>query len=144
AAARARGRAPRRPGGGPAGRPAPARPARCARRARTSPDEVDGDLLLDDLLAGPGFGQRSGLLGPGRLGLHLRLVLRLADVPLLLRLGDEGQVLVLPLLGLAQRGRRADRRLPGGRGLPDGRVALDLGRPLLAERLDVPFLVLDL
>ena len=76
------------------------------------PRALDPDLLGHDGLTGRRFRERSGLLGTRLLGLDLRLILRLPDGEVALRLGDLGVGLELRLLPFLHRLRGLDLRVP--------------------------------
>ena len=101
------------------------------------PRPLDFDFLGDDRLPRGRLRQRAGLLGARLLRLDLGLVLRLADHEVALRLRDLGVGDELRLLPFLQRLRRLDLRIAMRLGLADRGVALDFGRPPLAERVEV-------
>ncbi len=102
------------------------------------------DLFGDDRLPRRRLGERSRLLGPGFLRFDLRLVLRLTDHEVALRLGDLGIGQELRLLAFLHRLRRLDLRVAVRLGLADRRVALHFRGPPLAERVQVLLFVADL
>jgi hypothetical protein len=79
----------------------------------------------------------------GFLAFHLGRVLGLAHGEVALRQRNLGVGGELRFLALLQRQRRLDLGVASGFGFADGGVALDLGRPPLAQRVQVPFFVAD-
>ena len=107
-------------------------------------DLVDARFLLGDLLLGDGGGERPGLLGLGLLALDGGAELRLPRLLVAQRLRD-GHVGLVPLgLPFLIGVRRLDHRVALRQRLADDGIALHLGRPLLAEGVEVALFVADL
>ena len=105
---------------------------------------VDARFLLGDALPRDGGGERPGLLRLRLLGLDRGVELGLPRFLVAQRLRDGDVGLVALGLAFLVGHRRLDHRVALRLRLADDGVALDLGRALLAERVEVALLVADL